>query len=61
MLLETMKHPEIRAYLEHKKSIIVPFGSTEQHGPHLPVNTDTIVAASIAEEAGEDRELWSRR
>jgi creatinine amidohydrolase len=53
MLLETMKHPEIKAYLEHKKSIIVPFGSTEQHGPHLPTGTDTIVAAHIAEEAGK--------
>src|SRR5512134_1045561 len=53
MLLEQMKHPEIKAYLEHKKSIIVPFGSTEQHGPHLPTGTDTFVAAHIAREAGK--------
>jgi len=53
MLLENMKHPEIKAYLEQKKSIIVPFGSTEQHGPHLPTGTDTFVAAHIAEEAGK--------
>jgi creatinine amidohydrolase len=55
MLLEKMKYPEITAYLEHKKSIIVPFGSTEQHGPHLPTGTDTFVAAHIAEEAGKRR------
>jgi creatinine amidohydrolase len=52
MLLENMKHPEIKTYLDLKKSIIVPFGSTEQHGPHLPTGTDTFVAASIAKEAG---------
>lgn len=56
MLLENMKHPEIKAYLEHKKSIIVPFGSTEQHGPHLPTGTDTFVAAHIAREAGKRTE-----
>ncbi len=53
MLLQEMKHPEIKNYLERKKSIIMPFGSTEQHGPHLPTGTDTFVAARIAEEVGK--------
>ncbi len=34
------------------KTIILPFGSTEQHGPHLPVGTDTMVAVTLAEDAG---------
>lgn len=29
--------------------LIVPLGSTEQHGPHLPLATDTIIAAAWAE------------
>jgi creatinine amidohydrolase len=29
----------------------MPFGSTEQHGPHLPVGTDTLVAVTLAEDA----------
>jgi creatinine amidohydrolase len=29
--------------------LIVPMGSTEQHGPHLPLGTDTIVAAALCE------------
>lgn len=31
--------------------LLVPVGSTEQHGPHLPISTDTIVAEEIAERA----------
>lgn len=29
--------------------VVVPLGSTEQHGPHLPVATDTLVATALAE------------
>lgn len=29
--------------------VLVPLGSTEQHGPHLPFETDTVVAAAVAE------------
>ncbi|MCV7093480.1 mycofactocin biosynthesis peptidyl-dipeptidase MftE [Mycobacterium interjectum] len=29
-------------------SIMVPLGSTEQHGPHLPLDTDTRIAAAVA-------------
>jgi mycofactocin precursor peptide peptidase len=29
-------------------SIIIPLGSTEQHGPHLPLDTDTRIATAVA-------------
>lgn len=29
-------------------SLIVPLGSTEQHGPHLPLDTDTRIAVAVA-------------
>ncbi|MCP4722948.1 MAG: creatininase family protein, partial [Desulfobacteraceae bacterium] len=35
------------------QTIILPFGSTEQHGPHLPVGTDTMVAVTLAEDAAK--------
>lgn len=28
---------------------VVPVGATEQHGPHLPLDTDTLLAAAVAE------------
>ncbi len=30
---------------------LVPVGATEQHGPHLPVGTDTLIAQAICDEA----------
>jgi mycofactocin system creatininase family protein len=29
-------------------SLLVPLGSTEQHGPHLPLDTDTRIATAVA-------------
>jgi creatinine amidohydrolase len=31
--------------------LVVPIGSTEQHGPHLPLDTDTVIATTVAERA----------
>ncbi len=31
------------------KHVILPIGSTEQHGPHLPLGTDTYIARRISE------------
>ncbi|RZS64652.1 creatinine amidohydrolase [Agromyces ramosus] len=32
-----------------RPTVLVPVGSTEQHGPHLPLDTDTVVASAVAE------------
>jgi mycofactocin system creatininase family protein len=35
--------------------LVVPLGSTEQHGPHLPISTDTDVAVAVAHRAAAVR------
>ena len=32
--------------------LLVPVGATEQHGPHLPLGTDTAIAATVARRSG---------
>jgi mycofactocin precursor peptide peptidase len=32
-------------------TVVIPVGSTEQHGPHLPLDTDTRIAAAVADTA----------
>ncbi|QNG36667.1 mycofactocin biosynthesis peptidyl-dipeptidase MftE [Geodermatophilaceae bacterium NBWT11] len=34
--------------LPHRPTVVVPLGSVEQHGAHLPLGTDTTVAAAVA-------------
>jgi mycofactocin system creatininase family protein len=34
-------------------ALIIPLGSTEQHGPHLPLDTDTRIATAVARSAAE--------
>jgi creatinine amidohydrolase len=43
-----MTNGEIEAYLEHHTMVIVPVGSTEQHGPHGPLLTDAIIPTNVA-------------
>ncbi|WP_128375189.1 mycofactocin biosynthesis peptidyl-dipeptidase MftE [Streptomyces cavernae] len=33
--------------------VLVPVGSVEQHGPHLPLDTDTVIADAVAHRAAE--------
>jgi len=39
--------PEVNEAVEARKVILLPIGSTEQHGPHLPLDTDNFLARSI--------------
>lgn len=45
-----MRWPEIKEVLKKPNVVILPIGSTEQHGRHLPVNFDTYSATYYAEQ-----------
>jgi creatinine amidohydrolase len=42
---------DVQAYLKKDSVIILPFGSTEQHGLHAPLGNDALVAIRLAEDA----------
>lgn len=53
MLLHLTTWQEVEAYLQQSQGVILPIGSTEQHGPTGLIGTDAICAAAIAERVGE--------
>lgn len=44
---------EIEKWKKKSNQIIIPIGSLEQHGPHLPVSTDTIIIEHLAKNIAE--------
>jgi creatinine amidohydrolase len=48
VFLGEMTTLEVEAFLEHDRTVIVPVGSTEQHGPHAPLATDVLIPVEVA-------------
>lgn len=48
-----LTQPEIKAQLAHNPLVILPAGSIEQHGPHLPAGTDIFAAEAISHAVAE--------
>ena len=53
MYLADEAWPDLGTYFEDESLALVPLGSTEQHGPHLPEGTDHFIAEAFAREAAE--------
>lgn len=59
--LAELRAPDIAALTE--RSILVqPLGAIEQHGPHLPFNTDQLIAEAVSaaavERVGDELDVW---
>lgn len=54
--MQTMTWEDVAAYLDETDHpmVIVPIGSTEQHGPHLPLGVDAYEAIGVAEGIGSE-------
>lgn len=57
MQLQLSTWQEIELYLERSKAIVIPIGSTEQHGPNGMIGTDAICPEVIARAAGAESGL----
>jgi creatinine amidohydrolase len=49
--------PDIQWFLDRSDIVLVPIGSCEQHGAHLPLGTDTITALEVARRAAEKADV----
>ena len=45
---EKLRSPDFDALRLREAIVVVPVGSTEQHGPHLPVHVDSMIATEVA-------------
>lgn len=50
--------PEFEAGLAETRIVLIPFGSVEEHGPHLPLSTDTFEAYQVCIKAAELKPLF---
>ena len=53
-VMEHMTVRQIRTYLETNRSIILPMGVIEQHGYHLPLRTDALIAEKVGRRIGKE-------
>ncbi len=60
--LEDLSGPEVGERITESAVIIQPVGAVEQHGPHLPLSVDHVIAheaaASLVAEHGDSHDLW---
>ena len=50
-LLNEMTREEVQAFAPYA-TLVLPTAAIEQHGPHLPLTTDTLIAETLARRAG---------
>ena len=52
--IKTQFDPILRKLVKNKKTIaVIPVGSIEQHGPHLPISTDSDIVSEVAKKISE--------
>lgn len=49
MFLSRMNYREVEEYLKTSDAIVIPVGSLENHGLHMPLGTDTLIPDRIAQ------------
>jgi len=58
MRLEELTTPEFVAALATCRTVVIPFGTIEEHGLHLPLGTDTFQALDVALRVAARRPLF---
>ncbi|HXP36799.1 MAG TPA: creatininase family protein [Solirubrobacteraceae bacterium] len=53
MRLHDLTWPDAAAAVEAGTPLVLPLGSLEQHGPHLPFDTDTVCVQAVADNGAD--------
>lgn len=60
--LPDLTGPQLAERLTASSVLVQPLGAIEQHGPHLPLSTDSVIASAVARAAvdslGEELDVW---
>lgn len=58
MILENITMKDFKKHLRKTKTIIFPFGTIEEHGEHLPLNTDTLIVNEVMKRVVKKRNVF---
>ncbi len=58
MLIENITMDEYKKGLKQTRTMIIPFGTVEVHGNHLPLSTDTLIAHEILKIIQKKRKIF---
>jgi len=57
-----LRAPDVERLVTDRSIIVQPLGAVEQHGPHLPLNTDLVIADRVAsaavDQVGAELDVW---
>jgi creatinine amidohydrolase len=58
IILENITMTEFSRHLEKTKTIVLPFGTVEEHGRHLPLCTDTLIISEVLKRVSRERTFF---
>ena len=56
--LENITMADYKRYLKQTKTIVFPFGTIEEHGSHLPLNTDALIIREVLKKVSSKRKFF---
>ena len=52
--MDELSWPEFAAKVAARTPVLLPLGTTEQHGPHLPLNVDVVLPTGVCERVARE-------
>lgn len=56
--IKTQLDPHLRDMIRERKTAVIPVGSIEQHGPHMPISTDSDIVYEVSKRLADSMDFW---